>query len=116
MLTNTLVFLSTGDEAEGSEVPSAVPVEDMAPETQEAVVEASEPMEVVAGEAAATTGGPTCEVPEARHRHAVKAGYHLRQVQNDIQEMQAKGDDAEEQVAPLKDQMATREVGVNRSR
>jgi hypothetical protein len=57
MLTNTPVFVSTGAEAEGSEIPSAVPVEDVAPETQEAAVEASEPMEVVAGEAAATTGG-----------------------------------------------------------
>jgi hypothetical protein len=57
MLTNTPVFVSTGAEAEGSEIPSAVPVEDVAPETQEAAVEASEPMEVVVGEAAATTGG-----------------------------------------------------------
>jgi hypothetical protein len=57
MLTNTLVFVSTGAEAEGSEIPSAVPVEDVAPETQEVAVEASEPMEVVAGGAAATTGG-----------------------------------------------------------
>jgi hypothetical protein len=57
MLTDTLVFLSTGAEAEGNEIPSAVPVEDVAPETQEATVEASEPMEVATGEAAATTGG-----------------------------------------------------------
>jgi hypothetical protein len=46
MLTDTLVFLSTGAEAEGNEIPSAVPVEDVAPETHEAAVEASEPMEV----------------------------------------------------------------------
>jgi hypothetical protein len=57
MLTDTLVFLSAGAEAEGSDIPSAVPIEDVAPETQEAAVEASKPMEVVAGEAAATTGG-----------------------------------------------------------
>jgi hypothetical protein len=57
MLTDTLVFLSTGAEAEGSEIPSAVPVEDVAPETQEAVVGALEPMEVAAGEAAAMDGG-----------------------------------------------------------
>jgi hypothetical protein len=57
MLTDTLVFLSTGAEAEGNEIPSAVPVEDVAPETLEAAVEASEPMVVAAGEAAATTGG-----------------------------------------------------------
>jgi hypothetical protein len=57
MLTDALVFLSTGAEAERSDIPSAVPIEDVAPETQEAAVEASEPMEVVAGEAATTTGG-----------------------------------------------------------
>jgi hypothetical protein len=70
MLTDTLVFLSTGAEAEGNDIPSAVPVEDVAPETQEAAVEASEPMEVDATEAAVTTGGeeaamlpePTLEV------------------------------------------------------
>jgi hypothetical protein len=49
--------LSTGAEAERSDIPSAVPVEDVALETQEAAVEAFEPMEVAAGEAAATTGG-----------------------------------------------------------
>jgi hypothetical protein len=57
MLTDTLVFLSTGAEAGGNEIPSAVPVEDVAPETQEAAVEASEPMEVAATEAVAMTGG-----------------------------------------------------------
>jgi hypothetical protein len=57
MLTDTFVFLSIGAEAEGSEIPSAVPVEDVASETQEAAVEAPETMEVAAGEAAATTGG-----------------------------------------------------------
>jgi hypothetical protein len=57
MLTDTLVFLSTGAEAEGSDILSAVPVEDVAPGTQEATGEAPEPMEVAAGEAAATTGG-----------------------------------------------------------
>jgi hypothetical protein len=56
-LADTLVFLSTGAEVEGSEIPSAVPVEDVAPGTQEAAVEAPELMEVAAGEAAATTGG-----------------------------------------------------------
>jgi hypothetical protein len=57
MLTDTLVFLSTGAEAGGSDIPSAVPVEDVAPGTQEATEEAPEPMDVAAGEAAATTGG-----------------------------------------------------------
>jgi uncharacterized membrane protein len=65
MLTDTLVFLSTGVEAEGSEIPSVVPVEDVAPGTQEATVEAPEPMEVAAGEAAVTTeGGGNDALPE----------------------------------------------------
>jgi hypothetical protein len=56
-MTDALVLLSTGAEAEGSEIPSAVPVENVAPGTQEAAVETPEPMEVAAGEAAAMTGG-----------------------------------------------------------
>jgi hypothetical protein len=64
MLTNALDFLSTGAEAEGRDIPSAVPVEDVAPETQEAAVEASKPMEVAAGEVAATTGGGEDTLPE----------------------------------------------------
>jgi hypothetical protein len=64
MWTDTLLFLSTGAEAEGSDIPSAVPVEDVAPETQEAAVEAPEPMEVAAGEAATTVGGEDVALPE----------------------------------------------------
>jgi hypothetical protein len=56
-MTDALVLLSIGAEAEGSEIPSAVPVEDVAPGTQEAAVEAPVPMEVAVGEASATTGG-----------------------------------------------------------
>jgi hypothetical protein len=56
-MTDTLVLLSTGAEAEGSEIPSAVPIEDVAPKTQEAAGEAPKPMEVAAGDAAAATGG-----------------------------------------------------------
>jgi hypothetical protein len=56
-MTNPVVLLLTGAEAEGSDIPSAVPVEDMTPETQGATGGAPEPMEVAAGEAAATTGG-----------------------------------------------------------
>jgi hypothetical protein len=47
----------TGAEAEGSDIPSAVPVEDVTPETQGAAGGVPEPMEVAVGEAAATTGG-----------------------------------------------------------
>jgi hypothetical protein len=56
MLTDTLVFLSTGAEARGNEIPSAVPVENLTPETQEAAGGAPEPMEMATGGAAATTG------------------------------------------------------------
>jgi hypothetical protein len=48
-MTNALVLLSTGAKAKGSDIPSAVPVEDVAPGTQEAAGEAPEPMEVAAG-------------------------------------------------------------------
>jgi hypothetical protein len=47
----------TGVEAEGSNIPSVVPVEDVMPETQGAAEEAPEPMEVAVEEAAATTRG-----------------------------------------------------------
>jgi hypothetical protein len=56
-MTDALVFLLTGAEAEGSDIPSAVPVENLTPETQEAAEGVPEPMEVTAGEATATTGG-----------------------------------------------------------
>jgi hypothetical protein len=56
-MTDALVFSLTGVEAEGSDIPSAVPMENVTPETQEAAGGAPEPMEVAAGEAAATTGG-----------------------------------------------------------
>jgi hypothetical protein len=56
-MTDALVFSLTGVEAEGSDIPAAVPMENLTPETQEAAGVAPEPMEVAAGEAAATTGG-----------------------------------------------------------
>jgi hypothetical protein len=56
-LTDTLVLLSTGAEAEGSDILAAVPIEDVTPATQGAAGRAPEPMEVAVEEAAATTGG-----------------------------------------------------------
>jgi hypothetical protein len=56
-MTDLVVLLMTGAEVEGSDIPSAVPVEDVTPETQGAAGGAPEPMEVAVGEAAATTGG-----------------------------------------------------------
>jgi hypothetical protein len=47
----------TGTEAEGNDIPSAVPVENLTPGTQEATGGALELMELAAREAAATTGG-----------------------------------------------------------
>jgi hypothetical protein len=69
-MTNALVFSLTGAEAEGSDIPAVVPMENLTPETQEATGGAPELMEVAAGGAAATTGGeeaamlpePTLEV------------------------------------------------------
>jgi hypothetical protein len=56
-MTDPVVLLLTGGEAEGSNIPSVVPVEGVTPETQEAAGRAPEPMEVAVGEAAATAGG-----------------------------------------------------------
>jgi hypothetical protein len=55
-MSDPVVLLLTGAEAEGSAIPEAVPVEDLALETQGAVGGAPEPMEVAVGEAAATIG------------------------------------------------------------
>jgi uncharacterized membrane protein len=56
-MTDALVFLLTGAEAKGSDIPAAVPMENLTPETQEATGGAPEPVEVAAGGGAATTGG-----------------------------------------------------------
>jgi hypothetical protein len=56
-MTDTLVLLMTGAEAKGSDIPEAVPVDDVAPETQGAAGGAPKPVEVTVREAAAMTGG-----------------------------------------------------------
>jgi hypothetical protein len=56
-MTDILVLLMIGAEAEGSDILEVVPIEDVAPETQEAAGRAPEPMEVTVGEATATAGG-----------------------------------------------------------
>jgi hypothetical protein len=56
-MTDPVVLLLTGAEAEGSAIPEAVPVENLAPETQGVAGRAPEPMEVAVEEAAATAGG-----------------------------------------------------------
>jgi hypothetical protein len=49
-MTDPVVLLLTGAEAEGSAIPEAVPVESLAPETQEAARGAPEPMEAAVEE------------------------------------------------------------------
>jgi hypothetical protein len=56
-MTDALVFSLTGAEAEGSDIPAEVPMENLTPETREATGGAPELIEVAAGEAAAATGG-----------------------------------------------------------
>jgi hypothetical protein len=56
-MTDTLVLLSTGAEAEGSDIPAVVPVEDVAQETQGAAGGAPGSVEESVEEAAATAGG-----------------------------------------------------------
>jgi hypothetical protein len=64
-MTDPDVLLLTSAEVEGSAIPSAVPVGDVTPETQEAAGKAPEPMEVTVGQAAATAGGEDNEsLPE----------------------------------------------------
>jgi hypothetical protein len=62
-MTDPLVLWLTGIEGEGSGIPSAVPIEDLAPGTQEAAEGAPEPMGVAVEEATATTGGEHDDVP-----------------------------------------------------
>jgi hypothetical protein len=55
-MADALVLSLTGAEAEANDIPAAVPMGNLTPETQETAGGAPEPMEVAAGEAAATTG------------------------------------------------------------
>jgi hypothetical protein len=61
-MTDPVVLLLTGAEAEGSTIPEAVLVEDLTPETQGAAGGAPEPMEVAVEEAATTAGGERDDV------------------------------------------------------
>jgi hypothetical protein len=56
-MTDPVVLLMTCAKAEGSDILSVVPIEDVTPETQGAAGKAPEPMDVAVGEAAAATGG-----------------------------------------------------------
>jgi hypothetical protein len=52
-----------GVEAEGSDIPAAVPMQKSTPQALEAAEGAAEPMEEVAEEGAAATGGDEATVP-----------------------------------------------------
>jgi hypothetical protein len=77
-MTDPVVLLSTGAEAEGSTIPSAVPIEDVTPETQGATGRAPEPMEVAVGEAAAMAGG---EGDDALPEPALEVVIHSSEIQ-----------------------------------
>jgi hypothetical protein len=53
----------TGAEAEGSDIPAAVPMQNLTPQEPEAAEGAPEPMKEAAEEAALTTGGEEATVP-----------------------------------------------------
>jgi hypothetical protein len=53
----------SGVDAEGSDIPAAVPMEKSTPQVQEAAEGAPNPMEEVTEEAAAATGGEEATVP-----------------------------------------------------
>jgi hypothetical protein len=53
----------TGVEAEGSDVPAAVPMQNLTPQVPDAAEGAPEPMEEAAEEAAVVTGGEEATVP-----------------------------------------------------
>jgi hypothetical protein len=73
-MTDPLVFSLTGAEAEGNDIPAAVPIEDVTPEAQGAAGGAPEPMEVAIRGAAATTGGEGDDVlPEPALEVAVRS-------------------------------------------
>jgi hypothetical protein len=61
-MTDPVVILLTGAEAEGSAIPEAVPVESLALETQGAAGGAPETMEVTVEEAVTTAGGERDDV------------------------------------------------------
>jgi hypothetical protein len=61
-MTDPVVLLLTGAEAEGSAIPEVVPIENLAPETQGATGGAPEPMEVAVEETTVIAGGERDDV------------------------------------------------------
>jgi hypothetical protein len=69
----------SGIEAEGSDIPAVVPMERSTPQAPEAAEGAPEPMQEVAGEAAATTGGGEATVPP---EVALEVAIHSSEIQD----------------------------------
>jgi hypothetical protein len=63
VVANALVFFLTGAEAEWSDIPAVVPMQNLTPQEPEAAEGAPEPMEEAAEEAAVATGGEEATVP-----------------------------------------------------
>jgi hypothetical protein len=78
-MTDLVVLWLTGVEAEGSAIPSVVPVEGLALETQGAAEGAPEPMEVAVEEAATTAGG---ERDDVRPEPALEEVVHSPEIQD----------------------------------
>jgi hypothetical protein len=62
-VADALAFMLTGAEAEGSDIPAAVPVQNLKPQVSEAAEGAPEPMYEAAEEAAVATRGEEATVP-----------------------------------------------------
>jgi hypothetical protein len=63
VVADALDFVLTGAEAEGSDIPAAVPMQNLTPQVSEAAEGAPEPMEEAAEEAVVATGGEEATVP-----------------------------------------------------
>jgi hypothetical protein len=63
VVANALVFFLTGAEAEGNDIPAAVPMQNLTPHGTEAAEGAPEPIEEAAEEADVATGGEEATVP-----------------------------------------------------
>jgi hypothetical protein len=63
VVANALVFFLTGVDAEGGDIPAAVPMQNLTPQGPEAAEGAPKPVEEAAEEAAVATGGEEATVP-----------------------------------------------------
>jgi hypothetical protein len=63
VVADALVFFLTGADAEGSDIPAAVPMQNLTPQEPEAAEGAPEPMEEAAEEAVVATGGEEATMP-----------------------------------------------------